>query len=81
LENELTKALQTSGIIIAALFVISIIFVLAIGSLHHVIAFREKHGLFMRHGSIRPAKKDIKKDVLIAAAVEGYLQAEQERKR
>ncbi|MFA5374890.1 MAG: hypothetical protein WC455_03945 [Dehalococcoidia bacterium] len=81
MENELTKALQTSGIIIAALFVISIIFVLAIGSLHHVIAFREKHGIFMRRGRIRSVKADMKKDVLIAAAIEGYLQAEQERKR
>lgn|GEM_PF-5295408 len=81
MDSELTEALKYSGIIILALFIISVIFVLAIGSLHRIIAFKGKHKLFKCRGSRQPERKDFERDVLIAAAIEAYLHAEQERKR
>jgi len=75
-------ALQLTVIALAALLIVSVCFVGVIRAVQWAIeAAGRRRGDGRRGHTIEEIKKDKKKDIIIAAAVAGYLQAEQERKR
>ena len=80
MENDYLDALVVALFANLALLVVAGIFVLSTVVMHRGMTFDEKRsGLKLRRGS-RRLKKDDEKNVVIAAAVASYLQAEQERK-
>ena len=80
MDNIYLDALVTALFAILALLVVAGIFMLVTVIMHRGMAFKDKgSGFDLRRGGKR-VKKDDKRNVVIAAAVAGYLQAEQERK-
>jgi len=80
LDNIYLDALVTALFAILALLVVAGIFMLGTFIMHKGMALKdERSGFNLPRGGKRVRKGD-KRNVLIAAAVAGYLQAEQERK-
>ena len=73
-------ALQLTVIALGALLLVSFCFIGVTRGLQWFIEFGDRRGGSGRREDIEKDKKD-KKDVIIAAAVAGYLQADRERKR
>jgi len=81
LDNNYVDALVKSSFAILALLVMAGIFMLSTVVMHRGVAFIDKRGGFKLRRGAKHVKKDDKRNVVIAAAVTSYLQAEQERKR
>ena len=85
MENRYLDALVMMVFAHVALLVVAGIFMLSSILMDRTTIFMNKRGGFnfrrfkFRHGAER-VKKDDKRNIVIAAAVAGYLQAEQERK-
>jgi hypothetical protein len=80
LENDYLDALVMAAFAHVALLVVAGIFMLSSIIMDRTTIYMNKRGGFkLRRGS-RRVKKDDKRNVVIAAAVTSYLQAEQERK-
>jgi len=85
LENDYLDALVMMAFAHVALLVVAGIFMLSSILMDRTTIYMNKRGGFnfrrlkFRHGAGH-VKKDDKKNIVIAAAVAGYLQAEQERK-
>ena len=85
MENDFVDALVMAAFAFVALLVVAGIFMLSSVLMDRMTLYMNKRGGFnfrklnFRHGAGR-AKKDDKRNVVIAAAIAGYLQAEQERK-
>lgn len=73
-------ALQLTVIALGALLLVSFCFLGIIRGLQWLIEVSARRGGAVHREDIKQDSKD-KKDVVIAAAVAGYLQAERERKR
>jgi len=80
LENTYLDALVMAVFANIALLVVAGIFMLSSILMHRGTLFTEKRGGFKFRRGARHVKKDDKRNVVIAAAVASYLQAEQERK-
>ena len=85
MENDYLDAFVMMVFAHVALLVVAGIFMLSSILMDRTTIFMNKRGGFnfrrfkFRHGAER-VKKDDKRNIVIAAAVAGYLQAEQERK-
>jgi len=80
LDGSYLDALVTSVLAILVLLVTAGFFMLSTLIMRRSMAVRNKRSGFNLVRGVKRAKKDSKRDVLIAAAIAGYLQAEQERK-
>ena len=80
MDNSYLDALVTALFAILTLLVVAGFFMLSTVVMHRGMAFKDKGGGFDLGRGGRRVKKEDKRNVLIAAAVAGYLQAEQERK-
>jgi hypothetical protein len=80
LDNNYLDALVTALFAILTLSAVAGFLIISTVIMHRSMAMKDKRGGFNLIRGGRRAKKDSKRDVLIAAAVAGYLQAERERK-